>query len=67
MSGTEDDVFAHTIHVDQLRVDIDLADSEYRKLLQPYIEAGSRHPLPTPQRRRPPPIAPAGGRRQAPT
>lgn len=43
ISGTEDDVDSHHINVDQMRVDIDLAASEYHKLLtllQPYIDAG---------------------------
>lgn len=43
ITGSEDDVSPHEIHIDQLRVEIDLADNEYRKLievLQPYMDAG---------------------------
>lgn len=43
ISGTEDEVDSHQINIDQMRVDIDLAASEYRKLLellQPYLDAG---------------------------
>ncbi|HTK62100.1 MAG TPA: histone-like nucleoid-structuring protein Lsr2 [Pseudonocardia sp.] len=43
ISGTEDEVDSHEINIDQMRVEIDLASSEYRKLLellQPYIDAG---------------------------
>jgi hypothetical protein len=43
ISGTEDDVDGHEINIDQMRIDIDLAASEYRKLLEllrPYIDAG---------------------------
>lgn len=43
VSGSEEDVDAHVINIDQMRVEIDLAGTEYRKLLellQPYINAG---------------------------
>lgn len=43
ISGTEEDVEAHVINIDQMRVEVDLAGREYRKLLellQPYIGAG---------------------------
>ena len=43
VSGTEDEVDTHEINIDQMRIEIDLAASEYRKLLellQPYIDAG---------------------------
>lgn len=43
ITGTEDDVGSHELHVDQMRIAIDLADSEYRRLieaLQPFIDAG---------------------------
>lgn len=43
ISGTEHDVETHEINIDQMRVEIDLAADEYRKLLQllrPYIDAG---------------------------
>jgi len=43
ISGTEEEVESHEINIDQMRVEIDLASSEYRKLLellQPYIDAG---------------------------
>ena len=43
ISGTEKDVESHELHVDQMRIDIDLAGPEYQKLLKvlaPYIEAG---------------------------
>jgi hypothetical protein len=43
ISGTVDDVDAHEINIDQMRVEIDLAASEYRKLLEllkPYLDAG---------------------------
>lgn len=43
ISGSETDVTTHELHIDQLRVEIDLADVEYRKLLdilRPYMDAG---------------------------
>jgi hypothetical protein len=43
LSGSEQDVESHELNIDQMRVQIDLAGPEYRKLLellQPYIEAG---------------------------
>lgn len=43
ISGTEHDVESHQLHIDQMRIDIDLAGAEYRKLLEllrPYIDAG---------------------------
>jgi hypothetical protein len=43
ISGTEKEVDAHAINIDQMRVEIDLAEPEYRKLLEllrPYIDAG---------------------------
>lgn len=43
ITGTETDVEAHEIHIDQMRIEIDLAASEYRRLLealQPFIDAG---------------------------
>ncbi|MEV4644835.1 histone-like nucleoid-structuring protein Lsr2 [Saccharopolyspora sp. NPDC049357] len=43
ISGTEHDVETHEINIDQMRVEIDLAADEYRKLLQllrPYLDAG---------------------------
>lgn len=43
ISGTEHDVETHELNIDQMRVEIDLAAEEYRKLLQllrPYIDAG---------------------------
>lgn len=43
ITGTETDVESHEIHIDQMRIAIDLADSEYRRLiaaLQPFIDAG---------------------------
>ncbi|HZS19540.1 MAG TPA: histone-like nucleoid-structuring protein Lsr2 [Pseudonocardiaceae bacterium] len=43
ISGTENDVEVHAINIDQMRVEIDLAAPEYRKLLEllrPYIDAG---------------------------
>ncbi|MBP2371724.1 Lsr2 family protein [Pseudonocardia parietis] len=36
ITGTENDVESHEIHIDQMRIAIDLAGSEYRRL----IEAG---------------------------
>jgi hypothetical protein len=47
ISGSEDDVSPHELHIDQLRVEIDLADPEYRKLLEllrPYMDAGRLEP-----------------------
>ena len=43
LTGSEEDVAPHEIQIDQLRVEIDLADKEYRRLieiLQPYMDAG---------------------------
>ena len=43
LTGSEQDVESHELNIDQMRVQIDLAAPEYRKLLgllQPYIEAG---------------------------
>ncbi len=43
ITGTETDVEPHEIHIDQMRVQIDLAATEYRRLLdtlQPFIDAG---------------------------
>lgn len=43
ITGAENDVESHEIHIDQMRVAIDLAGSEYRRLieaLQPFIDAG---------------------------
>ncbi|GAA4696505.1 hypothetical protein GCM10023215_38230 [Pseudonocardia yuanmonensis] len=43
LTGSEQDVESHELNIDQMRVQIDLAGPEYRKLLQllqPYIEAG---------------------------
>lgn len=43
ITGTEDDVEPHELHIDQIRVEIDLASSEYRRLLEalrPFIDAG---------------------------
>ena len=43
ITGTETDVEPHEIHVDQMRIAIDLAGSEYRRLieaLQPFFDAG---------------------------
>ncbi|MBN9733811.1 MULTISPECIES: histone-like nucleoid-structuring protein Lsr2 [unclassified Pseudonocardia] len=43
VSGVEDDVESHEIHIDQMRIEIDLAGAEYRKLLtalRPYVDAG---------------------------
>lgn len=43
ITGTENDVESHEIHIDQMRIAIDLAGSEYRRLiaaLQPFIDAG---------------------------
>lgn len=43
ISGTEHDVDGHQINIDQMRIEIDLAEHEYRKLLnllQPYMDAG---------------------------
>lgn len=43
ITGTELDVNSHAINIDQMHVEIDLAASEYRKLLEllrPYLDAG---------------------------
>ncbi|MDN5913619.1 MAG: Lsr2 family protein [Pseudonocardia sp.] len=43
VTGTEDDVEPHEIHIDQMRIEIDLAGLEYRRLLEalrPFIDAG---------------------------
>ncbi len=43
ISGIEDDVETHELNIDQMHIEIDLAPTEYRKLLellQPYIQAG---------------------------
>lgn len=43
ISGTERDVQSHELQIDQMRVEIDLADPEYSKLLdllRPYLDAG---------------------------
>ena len=43
ITGSESDVEPHEIHIDQMRIEIDLAASEYRRLLaslQPFIDAG---------------------------
>ncbi|MCE3551065.1 Lsr2 family protein [Pseudonocardia sp. RS11V-5] len=43
LTGSEHDVESHELNIDQMRVQIDLAGPEYRKLLsllQPYIDAG---------------------------
>ena len=43
ISGTESDVEPHEIHIDQMRIEIDLAGSEYRRLLdalRPFLDAG---------------------------
>ena len=43
ISGVEGDVDQHEIHIDQMRIEIDLSGSEYRKLLEvlrPYMDAG---------------------------
>lgn len=43
ISGTEEDVNAHAINIDQMRLEIDLAESAYHKLLEllrPYLDAG---------------------------
>ena len=47
ISGSEDDVAPHELHIDQLRIELDLADTEYHKLLkllQPYMDAGRLEP-----------------------
>lgn len=66
ITGTETDVEPHEIHIDQMRIEIDLAAGEYRSLLetlQPFIDAGRvdasapdtaalpDHPTPTQSRR----------------
>jgi hypothetical protein len=43
ISGTERDVNSHELQIDQMRIEIDLADPEYAKLLdmlRPYLDAG---------------------------
>jgi len=43
ISGVEDDVESHELHIDQMRIELDLAGTEYRKLLEllrPYLDAG---------------------------
>lgn len=43
ITGTETDVEQHELHIDQMRIEIDLASVEYRRLLealQPFIDAG---------------------------
>lgn len=43
LTGTEDGVESHEIHLDQMRIAIDLAAGEYQKLLTllgPYMDAG---------------------------
>ncbi|ALL79544.1 hypothetical protein AD006_30505 (plasmid) [Pseudonocardia sp. EC080610-09] len=43
LTGVEDDVESHELHIDQMRIEIDLAGEEYRKLLaalRPYLDAG---------------------------
>jgi hypothetical protein len=43
ISGVEDGVESHVLHVDQMRIEIDLASREYKRLLdvlRPYTEAG---------------------------
>lgn len=43
LSGVEKDVQTHELQVDQMRIEIDLADPEYSKLLkllQPYLDVG---------------------------
>jgi hypothetical protein len=43
ISGVEDDVDSHALQIDQMRIEIDLAAGEYRRLLEvlrPYIDAG---------------------------
>ena len=43
ITGTEDGVESHEIHLDQMRIAIDLAAGEYQKLLtvlRPYMDAG---------------------------
>ena len=43
ISGTERDVKPHELQIDQMRIEIDLADPEYTKLLnmlRPYLDAG---------------------------
>ncbi|WP_181781988.1 Lsr2 dimerization domain-containing protein [Pseudonocardia pini] len=43
ISGVEGDVESHVVHVDQMRIEIDLAGPEYKKLLdklRPYVDAG---------------------------
>ncbi|GAA1835287.1 hypothetical protein GCM10009836_12070 [Pseudonocardia ailaonensis] len=43
ISGVENDVSSHELHIDQMRVELDLAGKEYEKLLvllRPYLDAG---------------------------
>lgn len=43
ITGTETDVDQHELHIDQMRIEIDLASAEYRRLLdalRPFIDAG---------------------------
>jgi len=43
LSGVEKNVQTHELQVDQMRIEIDLADPEYAKLLkllQPYLDVG---------------------------
>lgn len=43
ISGVEADVDSHELHIDAMRVELDLAGAEYRKLLEilrPYLDAG---------------------------
>lgn len=43
ISGSEQDVEPHELNIDQMRLEIDLSATEYRKLLdllRPYIDAG---------------------------
>jgi hypothetical protein len=43
ISGTEKDVESHELQVDQMRIQIDLAEKEYGKLLdllRPYLDVG---------------------------
>lgn len=43
ITGSEQDVAPHELQIDQMHLEIDLAETEYRKLLEtlaPYMEAG---------------------------
>lgn len=43
ITGTETEVDQHELHIDQMRIEIDLASSEYQRLLEalrPFIDAG---------------------------